>query len=39
VFVYAALAAGLATMGTMIALAVRGGAWFGGRDDSGAKAG
>jgi putative MATE family efflux protein len=39
VFVYAALAAGLATMGTMIALAVRGGAWFGGRNDSGAKAG
>jgi hypothetical protein len=39
VFVYAALAAGLATMGIMIALAVRAGAWFGGRDDSGAKAG
>ena len=39
VFVYAALAAGLATMGTMIALAVRGGAWFHGRNDSGAKAG
>src|ERR1700743_1322974 len=27
VFVYAALAAGLATMGSMIALAIRGGAW------------
>ncbi len=39
VFVYAALATGLATMGTMIALAVRGGAWFGGRNDSGTKAG
>ena len=39
VFVYAALAAGLATMGVMIALAVRGGAWFSGRDDSAAKAG
>src|SRR6185369_8432216 len=39
VFVYAALAAGLATMGTMIALAVRGGAWFRGHHDSGAKAG
>jgi Na+-driven multidrug efflux pump len=33
-FVYAALAAGLATMGTMIALAVKGGAWFHGRNDS-----
>jgi putative MATE family efflux protein len=33
-FVYAALAAGLATMGTMIALAVRGGTWFHGRNDS-----
>ena len=38
-FVYAALAAGLATLGIMIALAVRGGAWFRGRNDSGAKAG
>jgi Na+-driven multidrug efflux pump len=37
-FVYAALAAGLATMGTMIAVAIKGGAWFRGRNDSGAKA-
>jgi hypothetical protein len=29
----------LATMGIMIALAVRGGAWFRGRHDSGSKAG
>ena len=38
-FVYAALAAGLATMGTMIALAVKGGAWFHGRNDSRSGAG
>ena len=38
-YVYAALAAGLATMGTMIAVAIKGGAWFHGRNDSGAKAG
>ena len=31
-FVYAALAAGLATLGVMIALAVWGGAWFRGRN-------
>jgi putative MATE family efflux protein len=37
-YVYAALAAGLATMGTMIAVAIKGGAWFRGRNDSGAKA-
>ena len=39
VFVYAALAAGLAVLGLMIAIAVWGGAWFQRRDDSGAKAG
>jgi Na+-driven multidrug efflux pump len=38
-FVYAALAAGLATMGTMIALAVKGGAWFDSRNDSRPRAG
>ena len=37
--VYAALAAGLAVLGLMIALAVWGGAWFRGRNDSGAKSG
>jgi putative MATE family efflux protein len=37
--VYAALAAGLVTMGVTIALAVWNGAWFRGRDDSEAKAG
>ena len=31
--VYAALAAGLAVLGLMIALAVKGGAWFHGRND------
>jgi len=35
--VYAALAAGLATMGVTIALAVWNGAWFRGRDDFGSK--
>ena len=30
-FVYAALAAGLATLGIMIAVAIKGGAWFRGR--------
>ena len=38
-FVYAALALGLATMGAMIALAIKGGAWTRGRNDRGAKAG
>jgi putative MATE family efflux protein len=37
-YIYAALAAGLATLGVMIALAVAGGAWFRGRDDSARKA-
>jgi putative MATE family efflux protein len=38
-YVYAALAAGLATLGIMIALAVWGGAWFRGRNDSHPKSG
>jgi putative MATE family efflux protein len=37
--VYAALAAGLAVLGLMIAGAVWTGAWFKGRDDSGARSG
>jgi putative MATE family efflux protein len=38
-FVYGALAAGLAMLGLMIAGAVWAGAWFKGRDDSGARSG
>jgi Na+-driven multidrug efflux pump len=38
-YVYAALAAGLAALGLMIAIAVWSGAWFRGRNDSASKPG